>query len=156
MTQPAQPPTFPLSHAIAGAIATLGALVSMVNIPTAEPQRAELWLPALAYWAIAMAFQLLVAAGHVRTAILDRQHLVGSPPFERRGAWAWVLVHFSVLGLIAVFYWQASGSLPLLSGQGSSLAALLITNLASLAVWSVRLSAGTAPQGAAASEEPMP
>lgn len=154
MTEENQAPRLPLSHAIAGVIATGGALVTLVDMPVAEPHRAALWVPAVAYWMIAMLFQLLVAAGHLRTAILDRQHLVGSPNFERRGAWNWVVTHLLVLGMVGMFYLQAQDSLPLLTGQASALVALLVTNLCSLAVWSVRIATSQTAKQAELSDRP--
>lgn len=154
MTEENQSPRLPLSHAIAGAIATGGALVTLVDMPVAEPQRAALWVPAMAYWGIAMAFQLLVAAGHVRTAILDRQHLVGPPNFERRGAWNWIVTHVLVLGMVGMFYLQAHDSLPLLTGQASTLVALLVTNLSSLAVWGVRIATSPTARQAELTDRP--
>ncbi|PQO44891.1 hypothetical protein [Blastopirellula marina] len=97
-------------------------------------------MPALLIWGVAALYQFLLAAGHLRTSILDHQHLFGGGTYERKSDIGWMLANIVVLIVVGLFFARRSDSIPLLTGQTATLVCLLTTSIISLAVWGVRWS----------------
>lgn len=91
-------------------------------------------------WGVASLFQFLLAAGHLRTSILDHQHLLSNGRLERQGDLGWIVANVVVLLVVAMFYARQADSIPVLAGQMPTLVSLLVTNLISLVIWSIRWS----------------
>jgi len=128
----------PKAHAACALICFAGAVATGLDWPTPAPQHASVMMPALVIWGIAVVYQFLLAAGHLRTSILDHQHLFSSSHYERQSDIGWIVANIAVLIVVALFYAQRSESIPILTGQMTSLVSLLVTSLISLAVWSIR------------------
>ncbi|MBA2113388.1 hypothetical protein HOV93_05370 [Planctomycetes bacterium FF15] len=128
----------PKAHAACALVCFAGALVTGLDWPTPAPQHAAVMMPALVIWGIAVLYQFLLAAGHLRTSILDHQHLFSSSHYERQSDLGWIVANVVVLVVVALFYVQRSNSIPILTGQTTTLVALLVTSLVSLAIWSIR------------------
>ncbi|MFN3150528.1 hypothetical protein [Bremerella sp.] len=106
--------------------------------PSPAPQHASVMMPALVIWGISVVYQFLLAAGHLRTSVLDHQHLFSSSHYERQSDIGWMIANVVVLVVVAVFFVQQSDSIPLLTGQTSTLVALSVTSVVSLVIWGIR------------------
>ncbi|WDI44331.1 hypothetical protein [Bremerella sp. P1] len=128
----------PKAHATCALICFAGAVVSGLDWPTPAPQHAAVMMPALVIWGIAVVYQFLLAAGHLRTSILDHQHLFSSSHYERKSDIGWIVANVVVLIVVAVFFAQQSNSIPILTGQTTTLVALFVTSIISLVIWGIR------------------
>ncbi|QDU73180.1 hypothetical protein Pan97_01470 [Bremerella volcania] len=128
----------PKAHAACALICFAGAVASGLDWPTPAPQHASVMMPALVIWGIAVVYQFLLAAGHLRTSILDHQHLFGSSHYERQSDVGWMVANVVVLVVVALFFAQQSNSIPILTGQTTTLVALFVTSAISLVIWGIR------------------
>ena len=128
----------PTAHAVCALLCFGGALLTCTDWPQPAPQHRGLMVPALVVWGVAARYQFLLAAGHLRTSILDRQHLFSSSRYERSGALGWMVANVVVLVVVVLFYMRREESIPLLTGQSATLVCLQVTSLLSLAVWGIR------------------
>ncbi|MEW4565337.1 hypothetical protein AB1K70_22620 [Bremerella sp. JC770] len=128
----------PKAHAACALVCFAGAVVTGLDWPTPAPQHASVMMPALVIWGIAALYQFLLAAGHLRTSILDHQHLFSSSHYERQSDVGWMISNVVVLVVVAVFYAQRSESIPILTGQTTTLVSLCVTSIVSLAIWGIR------------------
>ncbi|MEW4455273.1 hypothetical protein AB1L30_21570 [Bremerella sp. JC817] len=130
----------PKSHGMCALICFAGAMITCLNWPTPAPQHGSVFVPAMMIWGVASLFQFLLAAGHLRTSILDHQHLLSNGRLERQGDLGWIVANVVVLLVVAMFYARQADSIPVLAGQMPTLVSLLVTNLISLVIWSIRWS----------------
>ncbi|PQO37048.1 hypothetical protein C5Y96_07775 [Blastopirellula marina] len=128
----------PKAHAACALICFAGAVASGLDWPSPAPQHAAVMMPAMVIWGIAVVYQFLLAAGHLRTSILDHQHLFSTSHYERQSDIGWMVANVVVLGVVALFYVQQSDSIPILTGQTTTLVALFVTSLVSLVIWGIR------------------
>lgn len=140
MQEAAQPEKvgLPKAHGACALVCFAGAIATCFDWPSPAPQNANVFVPAVLLWGVAALYQFLLAAGHLRTSVLDHQHLFGSGPYERKSDLGWMAANVVVLIVVAMFYARQSSSIPLLAGQSTTLVSLLVTSLISLAVWAVR------------------
>ncbi|WP_146428829.1 hypothetical protein [Blastopirellula retiformator] len=131
----------PWSHAVAGAVALLGALVCGFDWPQFPQNLQHLTAAGLFAWGIAAIFLLVVAAGHFRVAILDWQGLQGPAAYERRNANLWIVSQAIALALVGVMMLLGRNSVLLMADQNLILAALSTCCLVSLVVWAMRRAA---------------
>ncbi|PHS18346.1 MAG: hypothetical protein COA78_02445 [Blastopirellula sp.] len=126
------------AHFSCGIVAFLGALVSLTDWPELPDNLTE-WLPlTIAAWIIAGIVQLMLAQGHIRTSVLDRQNLQLPAAAERKTTLVWAATNVVVLCAVFYFYWQGSQSILLLANQNLLLVSLAISNSFSLIVWIAR------------------
>ncbi len=128
----------PKAHAACALVCFAGAVVTVLDWPTPAPQHESMMMTALVIWGIAVVYQFLLAAGHLRTSILDHQHLFSSSHYERQSDLGWVVANVVVLMVVAMFYAQRSSSIPILTGQTTTLVSLLATSVISLVIWGIR------------------
>ncbi|MGY8771484.1 MAG: hypothetical protein ACKVH8_23975 [Pirellulales bacterium] len=126
------------AHFSCGIVAFLGALISLTDWP-ALPDNMTGWLPlSVAAWIIAVVVQLILALGHIRTAVIDRNNLQLQAVLERKTSLVWAATNGLVLVAVLFFYWQGSQSILLLANQNMLLVSLAISNSFSLLVWMAR------------------
>ncbi|WP_234824125.1 hypothetical protein [Bremerella cremea] len=128
----------PKAHGACALVCFAGAMATCFDWPSPAPQHGSVFVPAVLIWGVAALYQFLLAAGHLRTSILDHQHLFGSGPYESKSDFGWMVANVLVLIVVAMFYARQAESIPLLAGQATTLVSLLVTSLISLAVWGVR------------------
>lgn len=128
----------PKAHAACALICFAGAIMTCFDWPSPAPQHASAMMPALLIWGVAALYQFLLAAGHLRTSVLDHQHLFSSSRYERQSDVGWMIANVVVLVVVALFFARRSESIPLLTGQTTTLVSLLVTSIVSLTVWAIR------------------
>lgn len=143
----------PRAHAACALLCFGGALVTCADWPRPSPQHGDLLVLALLVWSVSTLYQFLLAAGHLRTSILDHQRLFSSSRYERSSDLGWIVANVVVLVVVALFYALREESIPLLTGQTTTLVSLLATSVISLVIWALRRS--ITPKRASA-EEPAP
>ncbi|MCC9606598.1 hypothetical protein LOC68_17060 [Blastopirellula sp. JC732] len=128
----------PWSHAVAGGVSLLGAIVCGLDWPDFPQNLQHLSAAGIFAWGVAAIFQLVVSAGHFRIAILDWQGLHASPQYERRNATLWIAVQAVALVMIGVLVLLGRNSVLLMADQTEILAALATSCVVSLTVWGMR------------------
>jgi len=134
-----QPIGHPKSHAAGAVICLTGAVLSLADWPDAAPQHADALLTALVFWGVFCLFQFLLAAGHLRTAILDQQRLIATRHYERIACWSWIVACLLALAALTYLYGQGWKSAPLLADQSTAMATMLVSATLSIAIWAFRL-----------------
>jgi len=140
MSKPALPANhgFPTTHTLCALLCCAGAIVSLTDWPEVSPQHKSALIPAFLVWGFAVIFQILLAAAHLRTSILDRRHMTRSSNYERSSDMSWALANAAVLLVVAALFWQRSDSPSILAGQTAILSSLLATGGVSLIIWTLR------------------
>lgn len=128
----------PRAHGVCAVVCFVGAILTGLDWPQPAPQHAGVGVAALMIWGVASLYQFLLAAGHLRTSVLDHLHLFSTSRYERRSDLGWIIANGVVLVLVGLAYAAQSDSVPLLAGQTTTLVCLLITSLISLIVWTTR------------------
>ncbi|UUO06843.1 hypothetical protein M4951_00680 [Blastopirellula sp. J2-11] len=128
----------PWSHAVAGGISLIGALICGLDWPDFPQNLQHLSAAGVFAWGVAVIFQLVVSAGHLRVAILDWQALQAPPQYERRNASLWIVVQAIVLVMIGVLVLLGRNSILLMADQNEILSALSASSVVSLLVWGMR------------------
>lgn len=128
----------PKAHAACALICFAGAVATGLDWPTPAPQHESVMMPALVIWGIAVVYQFLLAAGHLRTSILDHQRLFSSSHYERQSDVGWMVANVVVLLVVGLFFTQRADSIPILTGQTTTLVSLFVTSIISLVIWGIR------------------
>lgn len=137
-TVPSEKFGLPKAHGACALVCFAGAMATCFDWPSPAPQHGSVFVPAVLIWGVAALYQFLLAAGHLRTSILDHQHLFGSGAYERKSDLGWMTANVVVLVVVVMFYARQAESIPLLAGQTTTLVSLLVTSLVSLAIWGIR------------------
>lgn len=134
----------PWSHAVAGGISLLGAVVCGLDWPEFPQNLQHLSAAGLFAWGVAVIFQLVVSAGHFRVAVLDWQGLSAPAAYERRNANLWIVVQAIALAMIGLLVLLGRNSILLMADQTEIISTLSASCSVSLVVWGLRRKAFSA------------